>query len=155
MSSLTTEQLTRFAQQMSARKSRLLEEIRRVLARSRNERYADLVGEAGDESAAALLRDVTEAEIARDVGEVRDIVAAEERIATGRYGVCIDCGTTIDYKRLEAYPTAKRCLACQQRREKTRAPSKFTGADRRPSGPPTHACTYFSEEPNGHNIVAG
>jgi hypothetical protein len=48
MSSLTTEQLTRFAQQMSARKSCLLKEIRRVLARSRSERYADLVGEAGD-----------------------------------------------------------------------------------------------------------
>jgi hypothetical protein len=33
----------------------------------------------------------------------------------------------IDHKRLEAYPTAKRCLPCQQHREKTRAPSKYTG----------------------------
>ena len=48
-------------------------------------------------------------------------------IAAGRYGVCIDCGTAIDFKRLEAYPTAKRCIACQQRRERTRAPSPYTG----------------------------
>jgi len=130
MNSLTQEQLTHLAQRISARKADLLEEIRRMLARSRNERYADLVGEAGDagdESVAALLRDVTEAEIIRDVGEVRDCVAAEQRLAIGRYGLCIDCGTIIDYRRLEAYPTAKRCLTCQQHREKTRAPSKFTG----------------------------
>ena len=39
----------------------------------------------------------------------------------------IDCGTTVDYDRLRAYPSAKRCLPCQQRREKTRAPNKYTG----------------------------
>lgn len=107
-----------------------MEEVRTVLARKGKEHYADLLGEAGDAgdaSAANLMRDVTEAEIVRDIGELRDIAAAEQRIATGRYGVCIDCGTRIDYKRLAAYPTAKRCLACQRHREKTRAPSRYTG----------------------------
>ncbi len=130
MNSLTKEQLEHFAQQIGARKVRLMEEVRRALTRKGNERYADLLGEAGDAgdaSAAILLRDVTESEIARDVGELRDIAAAEQRIATGRYGICIDCGIAVDHNRLEAYPTAKRCLACQQRREKIRAPSKFTG----------------------------
>lgn len=130
MSSLNDEQRAHLAERIAGRKARLDEEIRRVLARSGNERYADLVGEAGDAgdaSAASLLRDVTEAEVVRDVGEVRDIVAAEHRLATGRYGACIDCGVDIAYRRLEAYPTAKRCLECQQRREKTHAPSKYTG----------------------------
>jgi RNA polymerase-binding transcription factor DksA len=127
---MTKEQLKQLRERIAERKARLLEEIRGGLARSGKERYADLVGgtsDAGDESVASLLRDVTEAEIVRDVGEVRDIVAAEQRLAAGRYGVCIDCGAAIDYKRLEAYPTAKRCLRCQQHREKTRAPSKYTG----------------------------
>jgi RNA polymerase-binding transcription factor DksA len=130
MNELTKERLGQLTERIRQRKARLLEEIREGLARSGSERYADLLGEAGDagdESVANLLRDVTEAEIVRDVGEVRDIVAAEQRLATGRYGVCIDCGEPIDYKRLEAYPTAKRCITCQQRREKTRAPSKYTG----------------------------
>ena len=121
MDTLTQEQFEDLELRISTRKSRLLEEIRRVLARSGNERYADLVGEAGDAgdaSFAALLRDVTAAEIARDVLEVRDIVAAEGRRAAGRYGVCIDCGAFIGYPRLAAYPSAKRCLACQQAREK-------------------------------------
>jgi RNA polymerase-binding transcription factor DksA len=121
MNTLTAEQLADLTSRIGARKALLLEEIRRVLARSGNERYADLAGEAGDAgdaSVATLLRDVAQAEVARDVLEVRDIVAAEGRIAAGRYGVCIDCGALIGYPRLAAYPTAKRCLQCQQSREK-------------------------------------
>lgn len=128
--SLTQEQITHFAQRIGARKRLLLDEIQEVLARSSSEHYADLIGGAGDSgdaAAASLLRDITEAEIIRDVGEVRDIVAAEQRLAAGQYGVCIDCGAAVRYKRLDAYPTAKRCLACQERREKLQAPSPYTG----------------------------
>lgn len=119
---LSSDQLAELTARIASRKERLLEEIRHVLARSGNERYADLVGEAGDAgdaSVAALLRDVAEAEVRRDVLELRDVVAAQGRIGTGRFGVCIDCGARIGYPRLAAYPTAKRCLACQQEREKT------------------------------------
>ena len=66
------------------------------------------------------MRDLAHAEVARDIGELRDIVAAERRIAAGRYGICIDCDTPINYKRLVAYPTAKRCRPCQEIRAKTR-----------------------------------
>lgn len=128
--SLTKEQITHFAKRIDARKSLLLDEIRQGLARSSNEHQADLIGgtgDAGDVAAASLLRDITESEIIRDVGEVRDIAAAEQRLATGRYGMCIDCGDPIRFKRLDAYPTAKRCLACQERREKLQAPSPYTG----------------------------
>lgn len=130
MNVLESGKYKRLSARIAERKQLLLEDVRRVLARSGSERYADLVGEsgdAGDEAAASLLRDVTEAEIVRDIGELRDIAAAEERMAAGRYGICIDCGTQIGFKRLDAYPTAKRCIACQERREKTRAPSKYTG----------------------------
>ncbi|KAA3629745.1 MAG: TraR/DksA family transcriptional regulator [Proteobacteria bacterium] len=127
---LTKEQITHFAQRIEARKNLLLDEIRQVLARSSTEHLVDLIGGAGDSgdvAAASVLRDITEAEIIRDVGEVRDIAAAEDRIAAGRYGLCTDCGTAIRYKRLDAYPTAKRCFACQVRREKLQAPSPYTG----------------------------
>ncbi len=130
MSTLTKTQLASLTAALKARKARLMEDIRRVLARSGKEHYADLLGathDAGDESVASLLRDVAEAEVVRDIGEVRDIVAAEGRVGAGRYGICIDCGEAIGFERLKAYPSAKRCLRCQQQREKTRAPSKYTG----------------------------
>ncbi len=127
---LTKEQIAHFAERIAARKSLLLDEIRQVLARSSKEHFADLIGGAGDSgdaAASSLLRDIAEAEVIRDVGEVRDIAAAEQRIAVGRYGLCIDCEEAIRYKRLDAYPTAKRCLTCQVHREKLQAPSPYTG----------------------------
>ncbi len=127
--SLAKEQLTHFSERLDARKRLLLDEIRQVLARSKNEHQVDFIAAAGDDgdmAAASVLRDISEAEVIRDVQEVRDIVAAEQRLATGRYGLCIDCEGPIRYKRLDAYPTAKRCYACQVSYEKQRAPAPYT-----------------------------
>ena len=127
---LTTEQIAQFAQRIDTRKRLLQEEIREVSARSSQEHEADLVGgvgDAGDAAATSLQRGITESEVIRDVGEVRDIEAAEERLASGLFGMCIDCHEPIRYKRLDAYPTAKRCIGCQERREKLSAPSPYTG----------------------------
>lgn len=121
---LTKEQIAQFSQRIDKRKSLLIDEIEDVAARSNNEHQVDLiggVGDSGDAAAASLIRSITEAEIIRDVEEVRDIVAAEQRIETGRYGLCIDCGATIRFIRLDAYPTAKRCYKCQVSIEKYRA----------------------------------
>lgn len=123
---LTKEQIAQFSQRIDERKRRLIDEIEDVAARSNNEHQVDLiggVGDSGDAAAALLIRSITEAEIIRDVKEVRDIVAAKQRIEAGRYGLCVDCGATIRSIRLDAYPTAKRCYKCQVSREKQRAAS--------------------------------
>lgn len=119
---LTKEQIAHFAQRLDTRKDLLLDEIRQVLSRSKNEKDANLidgVNESGDTEAAALLRGITEAEVIRDEEEVRDIDAAMHRIAAGQFGQCISCEEPIRYKRLDAYPTAKRCFPCQVSHEKT------------------------------------
>ena len=122
---LTKDELDRFAKMLAERRERLLAEIREALTREGMEqRYDQLVGgagDAGDESVAILTRDLSNAEMDRDVREVRDIRAAEARIANGQYGYCIECGAFIGVPRLEAYPSAKRCIRCQELREKTRA----------------------------------
>ena len=46
-----------------------------------------------------------------------DTMAALEKVADGRYGVCESCGEAIGYARLLAYPSARRCLACQRSEE--------------------------------------
>ena len=56
--------------------------------------------------------------------ELRDIDAARGRLAQGIYGTCVDCGLGIPYARLRAFPTAKRCLSCQQRHEQARRRSR-------------------------------
>jgi len=44
--------------------------------------------------------------------EIQQIKEALERIANGTYGVCAECGTDIDPKRLRALPNATRCISC-------------------------------------------
>lgn len=107
----------RFDNRLRGRLRALRAEIREALLRSDTETYGELAGrvhDTEDESLADLLTDVNLAEISLEVQEVRDIDAAQRRIAERTYGVCTDCGEPIDPARLEAYPTAKRCLTCQR-----------------------------------------
>jgi RNA polymerase-binding transcription factor DksA len=67
----------------------------------------------------ALIADLDQAELSRDVDELRGLEAARERIASGDYGVCVDCERDIGFERLRATPSAIRCIACQTLHEKT------------------------------------
>jgi DnaK suppressor protein len=61
--------------------------------------------------------DVHFAEIEVDRSRLHDIELAQERMACGLYGQCIDCGEQIPRARLLAQPTAIRCAACQTQAE--------------------------------------
>jgi DnaK suppressor protein len=50
--------------------------------------------------------------------QVAMIDAALARIQAGEYGVCVDCESEIDPKRLEALPFALLCTECATRRER-------------------------------------
>ena len=76
--------------------------------------------DAQDQSLATLLAEVTHADVARDAAELQDIDGALLRLAGGTFGQCVQCGTSIPRARLDAYPTAKRCLPCQQAHEQSR-----------------------------------
>lgn len=124
MNTLTENERDQLARLLRERKQVLRDEIRGGLARIGNESYDELLSgtsDPGDESMATMLRDLAHAEVARDVEELRDVLAAERRMAAGTYGICIDCDDEIPYARLAAYPTAKRCLRCQEFHEATRA----------------------------------
>ena len=73
----------------------------------------------GDQAVADLIADLGEAEVTRDLGELRALEAALKRVADGGYGLCVDCGDDIPYPRMHAQPAAERCLACQERHERT------------------------------------
>jgi RNA polymerase-binding transcription factor DksA len=45
-------------------------------------------------------------------GELRQIRAALQRIASGGYGTCARCGQPIGAERLTAIPTAVTCIGC-------------------------------------------
>ena len=119
---LTTEQTRELKSLISGRRNALIAELSEDVRKTRAERYGEVAGEVpdhGDESVASLIADLDQAELSRDVDELRGLEAAHERIANGDYGVCVDCGRDIGFERLRAAPSAIRCIACQTLHEKT------------------------------------
>lgn len=119
---LTPQQAQELNGLISQRRNALLSEIRDDAHKARAERFGQVAGEvpdSGDESVAALIAELDQADWSRDLDELRGLEAASERIATGGYGVCVDCGRDIGFERLRATPAAIRCIDCQTRHEKT------------------------------------
>lgn len=52
-----------------------------------------------------------------ETAELVAIEAALQRLAQGGYGQCLDCGVALSEARLQACPTALRCMPCQARLE--------------------------------------
>ncbi len=122
MTTLTAPQFDQLVMQLKKDYQALLIEVRQELANSGNQHRIELLnrepGDSGDESLATSLADFNLAVVDRHVHELRDIEAAFRRIKDATYGICVDCGDNVSFARLQAYPTAKRCLACQEKYER-------------------------------------
>lgn len=122
MAALTQSQIDQLAKKLNEEYQALLREVRGELENSGNQHRIDLLnnepGDSGDESLANALADFNLTVLDRHIDAIRDIEAALQRIKNGEYGVCTDCGDDVAFARLQAYPTAKRCLVCQEKRER-------------------------------------
>ncbi len=122
MTTLTATQIDQLTTILKQNYQALLIEIRDELENSGNQHRIDLLnsepGDSGDESMANELADINVATLDRHVRDMRDIETTFKRIKDQAFGECIDCGKGIPFNRLQAYPTAKRCIACQEKREK-------------------------------------
>ncbi|MGA7181334.1 MAG: TraR/DksA family transcriptional regulator [Thiobacillaceae bacterium] len=121
MTHLTSDELKNIQGKLRDRQKALLEQVRDELDQRENQHLVEFMrdepGDAGDISLADALSDMNIASVDRHIHELRDIEAAFGRIKDGSFGQCIDCGDDVDSQRLFAYPTAKRCIACQQKHE--------------------------------------
>ncbi|MBV8033155.1 MAG: TraR/DksA C4-type zinc finger protein, partial [Betaproteobacteria bacterium] len=114
---LTREQSIELGAVIGERRNALLQEIREDVARAREHSFGELAGPApdpGDQSVADLIADLEQADVGRDLDELRALEAAHARFREGRYGICVDCGADIEYARLRANPSAIRCIHCQR-----------------------------------------
>jgi len=120
MEALTKEQLSGLEQQLRRDRAAALGTVQDEIQRSGDpddvslEKYAH---DAGDSSEADLETDTTISMAQRHAAELQEIDAALGRIADGSYGECGECGGAIGLARLQAQPTARLCIACQERLE--------------------------------------
>jgi RNA polymerase-binding transcription factor len=120
MSPLTDRERDEFRQRLADRRQALRTEIQRGLAASDDPRVTGFMNQLAateDWVLADILADLDIATVTRDVAELSEVEAALHRIADGSYGTCSDCGEPIGRPRLNAQPTADRCIACQEKLE--------------------------------------
>lgn len=121
---LDDSQIRQLKRLLDDRYNKLWHDIGAELGESVKEHFLQIAGEAQDledRSFADLISDLNVSMMDKHVQETRDINAALIRINKGTYGICEGCGQYIDFDRLLAYPTANRCVRCQQAHEKTHA----------------------------------
>jgi DnaK suppressor protein len=121
-SRLTPAERARRKTELEARRTKLRVDVKAQLAGSGDDRVVGLrnrIQESGDEwGVADGLAELDLAEVRHVLAELTEVDAALVRMRDGAYGECVDCGVEIAPARLAAYPTARRCIGCQDAYEK-------------------------------------
>jgi len=84
---------------------------------NREEPIGGEVLDPADEAVAANLEEIAISLQNNERKEYARIIKVLELMEKGEYGICVDCGQHIPEKRLELYPDALCCVACQEIRE--------------------------------------
>lgn len=120
MSNISSKQIESLRVLMEAELAKLVIETKDEMNPALKTNFIDIDGDvADDEAVADTIVDTDNAIIGMHLQNARDLNAALDRIQTGIYGSCIDCGDDIGIERLSAYSTAERCIKCQYLHEKT------------------------------------
>ena len=116
-----------------------MEEIRKILLeekekigdeiKSKQINLSDIERDVGDEVDKSMVEQERELNLLLQDREKQHLEAIEEalqRIETGEYGFCDECGDQIDKKRLMVMPLAQLCISCQQNEERLGNISSFS-----------------------------
>lgn len=117
---LSAEQTRQFQDRLVQRHQTLRQEVHEALMESEDQQFQALAGRVHDpaeESVADLITDLNIRQVDHLAQELYAVESSLGRLRNGTYGVCIDCGTDINVERLNAVPTALRCIDCQSRFE--------------------------------------
>lgn len=108
---MNPEQLKHFEEILNAWKAQLMREVDNTVDYMKKEAtvYADPADRASQEEDFNLSLRTRD----RDRKLLHKIEEALDRIDQGEYGYCADCGTEIGIRRLEARPTAIKCIDCK------------------------------------------
>lgn len=118
---LTSAEIDDLKQLLQARQRQLKATLNAELRSDDPEQTAITAGSDGDWTTADVDADLRIASAERHAAALRDTTAALGKMTVAQYGVCERCGEAISYSRLLAYPSARRCLACQRSEEARRA----------------------------------
>ena len=112
---LTSDERARLKAELESRRTALRVEVK-----------AQLAGSGDEWGVADGLAELDLAEVRHVLADLTEVDAALVRMREGSYGDCADCGIAIAPARLLAYPTARRCVSCQDAYEKKASGPRLT-----------------------------
>lgn len=110
-------------EQLGILKNKLLQVRRELLAgvhevkKRSNDEFQDEAPDINDEASRTYSRQVMLSLGESERHTLKLVDDADKAMENGNYGICIDCEDDIPYKRLEAVPYVKRCVACKEKWE--------------------------------------
>lgn len=120
MEALSKEQIATFEARLQRDRQAALDSVQEEIRQTGDPDDLSLekiANDTGDRSEMDRETDTNIAMAQRHAAELEEIDAALGRIAEGSYGECEECGGDIGAARLEAQPTARFCIECQERME--------------------------------------
>ena len=127
---LTTADIHDFRRRLEAER----QETVRFLAELEQERRAVAIDgpqDVGDVCVANIARESLFERTSQKNRLLNRINIALRRIDNGQFGVCSECGESINRKRIEAMPWTSYCLQCQEELERGQASQTMTATELR------------------------
>lgn len=107
---------------ISARLLRLRDDLRAELERCTQQLGTDDGNPLDEDDASTRVSQSMCTKMMQHLSErLRDVNQALERLDSGEYGFCENCGSPVPAVRLRANPLARMCLPCQERLERSRS----------------------------------
>ncbi len=116
MTTINEKDLNKLQERLLIYRKQLAQEIHDELIREGSGDAISLAGkvhDAQEESVSEMLTEINLAMLSQHQHELKNLERAIKRMDDGVYGICIDCDAPIAIARLQAYPTAVRCINCQ------------------------------------------
>lgn len=113
MANFTEDQLVQLKAALHKRYLDLQQEVRNELTHTKDIRDFELAEYLNN-----IPDDIDTALVDRQINEMRELEMSMKYLSELEFGDCIDCGNEIGFARLLAYPSAQRCVSCQNAYEK-------------------------------------
>ena len=110
------KRLDYYKKKLLARREELVKSITRTEEEGRTA-DDDPTVDLADKAANSYTKEFLFGQTNTDRNLLQLIDGALARIKDGTFGACVNCGTELQQKRLEAVPWARHCVACQEKQE--------------------------------------
>jgi RNA polymerase-binding transcription factor len=114
---LDKKTITKFKKILLKEREQIVGDVKQIVESSK-EMGQDGIQDIGDEAANIYNKQVLLSLNENERTRLKEVDEALDRIESGTYGVCEECGGPISLKRLEVRPVAKYCVPCLTKLEK-------------------------------------